>query len=357
MIQVADNTPEVAVSARVTTPASTQTARAASIAGRDLALDFAKGALVLCMVAYHALNYFRYDVALLRHLHFLPPSFIFIAGFLATRVYLPKIQTGDTTVYRRLLIRGVKIVALFTVINLAVQALFQTSYNRSLGLHKLAANLDAIFLTGEGRATVFGVLLPIGYLLLLAAGLLRVAQGRTWLLQGFVYIVFVGCAFLAHRGALTFNLELLSMGLLGAAAGFIPALSLDRAAAHLAGLLALYLVYSAFISAWYPTYLINVLGVTLALLLLYSIGKLLTEGSWLARSFALLGNYSLFSYLVQIAVLQVLFRLGRGLAAYDGAVLVAFATTCLLTFGAAVVTDRARRRSRVIDQAYRGVFA
>src|SRR5690349_11729639 len=68
-------------------------------AGRNPALDFTKGVLVLLMVLYHWINYFvTREGDLYRYLRFITPSFIFITGFLiapagiqaAGGVYIPK---------------------------------------------------------------------------------------------------------------------------------------------------------------------------------------------------------------------------------------------------------------------------
>jgi peptidoglycan/LPS O-acetylase OafA/YrhL len=325
--------------------------------GRNVALDFTKGGLVVLMVAYHSLNYFRYDLTLLRHLHFLPTSFIFIAGFLITHVYLSKVRAGDRGVYSRLFVRGLKTLALFVALNLAVHALFAQSYNRQLGLDVFFANLDAIFLTGERRAAVFGVLLPISYLLLLSAGLLRVARVIPHGLPVFAGLTLIGCALLEQAGRLTFNIDLVSMGVLGMAAGFISRRRLDRSAALLPAIVGAYLVYSFAVYLRYPTYLPNIVGVALSVLLLYAVGSRVARDGFLARNIALLGNYSLFSYLAQIAVLQLLFRLGRQFHFLAADVLLPFALTVLATFAAVKLLDLARRRAPVADRIYRSVFA
>src|SRR6184192_3526731 len=57
--------------------------------GRNSALDFTKGMLVLLMVLYHWLNYFvASEGDFYRYLRFVTPSFIFITGFLISNVYL-----------------------------------------------------------------------------------------------------------------------------------------------------------------------------------------------------------------------------------------------------------------------------
>lgn len=312
---------------------------------------------MLIMVAYHTLNYFRYDVRILRHLHFLPTSFIFIAGFLITHIYLPQTRAPDTRVYRRLFGRAVKTLVLFIALNLVVHTLFRTSYNRHLGLGVLAANLEAVFVTGDQRAAVFGVLLPIAYLLLLSVGLLRVARVVPLSLPLVAGTVFVTCATLAWHGRLTFNLDLVSMGLLGMAAGLLGQTRLERLTQPLPAMAFAYVAYSLAIHVWYPTYLINTIGVGLSLLLLYAVGRRLAIGRWAVDQVTLLGNYSLFSYLVQIAVLQALFRLNRGAGWLDGAVLGPLAVTVIATLAAAQGMDAARRRSVRVDRAYRLVFA
>lgn len=324
---------------------------------RNTALDFTKGALVVLMVAYHTLNYFRYDISLLRHLHFLPTSFIFIAGFLITHIYLPKILAGETGVYRRLLVRGLKTLALFAVLNVGVHAVFSSSYNRALGLDVLAANLDAVFLTGEQRASVFGVLLPISYLLMLSALLLRMAKALPLALPVVATGFCLGCAMLAWHGRLTFNLDLVSMGVLGMVAGFIPRAVLDRSARHGLVFVVAYLAYSVAIRYWYPTYLINTLGVALSLCLLYAVGRRIAASHFVARQLTLLGNYSLLSYLVQIAVLQALFRLSRIADRFEVGVLLPFILTVLITLLVVHAVARLRKHHGITDRAYQLVFA
>lgn len=81
---------------------------------RNEALDFTKGALVLCMVLYHWLNYFHgLQGPVYRYLRFLPPSFIFITGFLVSNAYLRKYDIRDPRLPKRLVIRGLKILGVF----------------------------------------------------------------------------------------------------------------------------------------------------------------------------------------------------------------------------------------------------
>src|SRR5271168_93738 len=87
---------------------------------RISALDFTKGALVLIMVLYHWINYFigpQWEYY--QYIRFLTPSFIFITGFMISNVYLSKYAAADPRLSKRLFTRGLKLMAIFLVLNLA----------------------------------------------------------------------------------------------------------------------------------------------------------------------------------------------------------------------------------------------
>ena len=100
-------------------------------ASRNQALDFAKGILVLFMILYHWINYFvSIGGPVFRYLRFVPPSFIFVAGFLIANVYPAKYELGEIMVYKRLMVRGLKLLTLFTLLNVIANLLFVKSYGR-----------------------------------------------------------------------------------------------------------------------------------------------------------------------------------------------------------------------------------
>lgn len=356
MISFAENTSVTPLAGH--SQAAMRPSRAALSQGneRDSALDFAKGGLVLCMIAYHTLNYFRYDVRLLRHLHFLPPSFIFIAGFLITHIYLPRTRSCESKTYRRLTVRGLKVLGLFVTLNLSVHAIFTTSYNRNLGLGVFFENLDALFVAGDRRYLVFGILLPISYLLLLSGLFLRLTRTIHYILPIISGGTYLACLFLSNNGQLTFNLDLVSMGLLGMVAGLASKSSIVQFTSNLVPIVTAYVGYSLAVIVWYPTYFINTFGVILALLLLYAIGRRVPPWGLASSFMALLGNYSLFSYLFQIAVLQAIFRSSRNFTMLEGDVLIPFALTVAITIGAIKALDLARLRSPFVAWIYKLVF-
>src|ERR1700733_9750228 len=129
-------------------PANSATLEKSSTVTRIPAFDFTKGTLVLFMVLYHWLNYFYGPSGnIYTYLRFLTPSFIFITGFLISHVHSSKYGIDNPRLPKRLLVRGVKILGLFILLNLMISAIFPASSVRTILFeHPSFANLGAIFL-------------------------------------------------------------------------------------------------------------------------------------------------------------------------------------------------------------------
>src|SRR6476661_2154446 len=151
---------------------------------RITALDFTRGALILFMLLYHWLNYFTEATSdVYKYLRFVNPSFIFITGFLISNVYPSKYDVGDPMLQKRLANRGVKLLALFIILNAIVSFTFSQSYNgRILFDLSSVTNLVSVFITGSvsmagiGKLAAFQILVPISYLLLLSAVILSAGR-------------------------------------------------------------------------------------------------------------------------------------------------------------------------------------
>jgi hypothetical protein len=310
------------------------------------------------MVVYHCLNYFYNDREILKYLHFLPPSFICIAGFLVTSVYLAKYDIGDSRLHRRLFIRGFKLLLIFIALNLFVNSLVSTSYNRNpLGQDVFLNHLDSIFLIGGSRRAIFEVLLPISYLLLLSGVLLKGCRIFPYFLHVVSGATILVCLILAFQEVLPYNLELLSMGFLGMVGGFIAMRQIDRFASHLGFLLIAYVLYLAVISYWYPVYALNIIGICLTLALLYSLGlKAGTQGI-IQEGIILLGKYSLLAYIVQIGVLQILFRGMRKLPLGESRLIISLVATLIIMLAIIEAVDHVRARWSFVNRMYNAVFA
>jgi fucose 4-O-acetylase-like acetyltransferase len=319
---------------------------------RNAALDFVKGSLVVIMVLYHWLNYFiglNWDGY--RYLRFLTPSFIFITGFLISHVYLAAYDRDRSRVQNRLVQRGVRLLVLFGALNLVAGLALQ---GRSSGTEP--ASWAAIFVSGDGRAA-FSILVPIGYFLILAPAVLALSKRASVPLAAFAAAAVCATVGLSFANAGNAHLEMLSMALVGLAAGTVDISRIDAVVRRPAPLVLAYGVYVAAITVFNAPFALQLVGVSLSVLLLYMLGRRWQSPAGLHRSVVQLGKYSLFAYVAQIAVLQVLRRGLRGQELAGAELAIPFVAALLMTVLAVQVMALVRQRSTIADSIYRAVFA
>jgi len=332
------------------------------------ALDFTKGALVLIMVLYHWLNYFyanQSGLDVYRYLRFLTPSFIFITGFLVSNVYFSKYGVTNPRLPRRLIERGLKILAVFVALNLVRTLMVPRAAREQLiAEHLSARSLTNLYIIGtdlgggQGKAVAFYVLVPIGYLLVLSAMLLIGA--RVW--RRFFHLTLAVCflALLALdlRGLSSANLQLITIGLLGVILGYTPIDKISKFVNRPLWVIAAYLCYLAAITIWNVIYPLQIVGVCVSLMTIYMLGDAGRGRGWIRKEIILLGQYSLVGYIAQIAILQLLHQALRHTPLISpGIQITSFIAAVVLTVMVVEATHRARRRIGAADRIYRAVFA
>lgn len=326
-------------------------------------LDFTKGALVLIMVLYHWLDYFIGPQSeIFRYLRFLTPSFICVSGFLISNIYLSKYEIVDPRLPKRLGQRGLKLLGIFIVLNVAIRAVFENSYNGKILFGSLSS-ISAIFVSGNtlipgvGKAAAFYVLVPIAYLLLLSAGLVIVRRLYKYTFQVAFTCSLLSVFILELIGLKNGNLELITIGLLGVMLGCVPMNKINNFVGHPYLIGSAYLLYTAAITLWNVVYSLQIVGVCLSLMLIYLLGKNDGEAGKARGHIMLLGKYSLVAYIAQILILQLLHRSFRVIGLAPGTLAISFLAAIGLTLIAVVVVDRARTCSRTVDGLYKAVFA
>lgn len=326
---------------------------------RILALDFTKGALVLIMVLYHWINYFCGPQDQ-RYLRFLTPSFIFISGFIISNVYMSKYGISDLHLPKRLIQRGLKILAVFVLLNEFRDFL---TLGRAQGQAWSMGTLVGTYLIGssvgggQAKAVTFFILVPISYLLILSALLLVVSRFYRYTIHVVCLLLLVSVVISNAKGFEIPNLELLAIGLLGVIAGYLPIEKVNSSVRHPYLLAAGYLVYLAAISVWNVAYPLQIIGVYLSLMIIYLLGQQSGEPGKVRGSIVLLGKYSLFGYISQIAILQLL-RLGLNHVGSELVVLgLSFVLAFVLTVISVEIVDRTRAESATMDKLYKAVFA
>lgn len=329
------------------------------------ALDFTKGMLVLIMVLYHWLNYFvSSDGDIYRYLRFLTPSFIFITGFLISHAYLGSDRDAHSSPSKRLAQRGLKLLAVFLILNAARTFLIpdaRTSPATGGGVTlrdwipalvsgNVSAGIDA-------KGTAFNILVPIGYLLLLSAGLVRTVKFYKYAFHTVCLALFLIILVLQSFRLEYGNLEMIAIGMLGAVVGYVSMERIVAIGSQTFLLAACYVGYVLAITVWNVGFLLQIVGVLLNLIIIFRLGRQALLPAYAQDGVILLGRYSLFGYIAQIAILQVLIRLLRSDDLGDGKLVVSFVLALALTVVAVVAMDQARRKLGSVDRLYKAIFA
>jgi peptidoglycan/LPS O-acetylase OafA/YrhL len=329
------------------------------------ALDFTKGSLVLIMVLYHWLNYFSgMQWAYYRYLRFLTPSFIFITGFMISNVYLSKYAAADPRLSMRLLTRGLKLIAIFLVLNLSrifVIPLLGTGFlvQNPLDL----GNIFAVFVSGNlpaagGKLVSFSILVPISYLLMFSGALMLPYRLYKYTFHLVCVLLLLSIfIILGLTGARSYNLEFITIGMLGVVTGFMPIEAINDFVRHPYALAFAYMGYAIAITIWDTPFLLLTVGVLLSLAVIYLVGTRDSESGTTRSEVILLGKYSLFGYISQVAILQILSAGFRRVSLGFTALAVSFLAAFALTIASVELMDRARTRLAGVARLYKAVFA
>lgn len=316
------------------------------------------------MVLYHWINYFVGNQwGYYKYLRFLTPSFIFIAGFMISNVYLSKYAAADPRLAKRLFARGIKLMAIFLFLNL-----FRILIVPLLGSGVFAknmldrANLLIVFVSGNlpitGEKLVsFSILVPISYLLMFSGALILAYRLYRYTFHLACALLLFSILILGLTGARSYNLEFVAIGMLGAVTGFISIDTINHVVRHPYMLAFAYICYVGAITIWDVPFLLLVVGVFLSLALIYLVGASGNASGATRSEVILLGKYSLFGYISQIAILQILGVAFRRVNLGVSALVISFLAAFALTIVSVEVLDRARARMAGVDRLYKAVFA
>jgi hypothetical protein len=249
-----------------------------------------------------------------------------------------------------------KLLLLFAILNLPTVSISEFKSGVWPLLADWADRASAIFITGD-KAAAFSILVPIAYFLLLTPVVLLASKRTGVSLSAMAVsalVLTIGGSFVQISNS---HVEWLSVALLGLAVGSTEFTRIDRILQAPGLLLFGYLLYLAAITVWNVLFPLQVIGVCLSILLIYTIGTNWGMQGVLQRRVIELGQYSLFAYITQIAALQVL-RRGLRSADMTGVELLLPLALCLVvTIVAVRLVIAARAHSTAADSLYRTVFA
>ncbi len=341
-----------------------RTNASASKLQRISALDFTKGALVLIMVLYHWINYFiGPQWGYYQYLRFLTPSFIFITGFMISNVYLSKYDPADPRLAKRLFTRGLKLITIFVCLNLA-----RTFIVPALGTGVVPRNLldpgsiFSVFVSGNlpslgGKLISFSILVPISYLLMFSGALMVPYRFYRYTFHVVCLLLLLSVLIMGLLGAESQNLELVTIGMLGVLTGFMSIATINQFVRHPYILGFAYLCYTTAVAIWGVPFPVQMVGVPLSVMVIYLVGITGSDSGVIKSEVILLGKYSLFGYISQIAILQILAASLRHVNLGFVVLSVSFAAAFALTIISVEVVDRARARAASMDRLYKAVFA
>ncbi|MGC4097235.1 MAG: hypothetical protein QM706_08980 [Nitrospira sp.] len=154
------------------------------------------------------------------------------------------------------------------------------------------------------------------------------------------------------------NLSLIAIGILGMAFGFNPIHKVTNWSRHLPMVIGLNVACNLAISIWQENYVLQVISVGLAVMLIYLVGEKGMGCDQFRDMMVLLGKYSLFSYIAQIGLLQLL---RRGLLPLNFSawilLTISFIAAFALTIATVSLTHHVRRKSSIADWFYAVAFS
>jgi uncharacterized membrane protein len=323
---------------------------------RDLNLDFVKGILVIVMVVYHVMNYF--SMAGPEHygyLRFINGAFVFASGYVVAIFYGERHRLAKFQVYKRLLGRGIKLLAIFTLLNLLISVIGVTSYkNVDFSMPNYVTNLAAIYGPGDGNLMAFQILVPISYVLLISPLYLAFQKWRIALIA-FTMILALLWTFLGLQAP---NVFFVLVGLVGLSLGMIVGTN-DIYPIRSWLVICIGLGVSTFVmNRLSGNVLTYSLGISIVLMLIYNSAGLINLRGSMSKIVVQMGQYSLVCYIAQIVFLYGLYRglpkqkwpLGFEL------VLIFACTTAFLALMCMSLTHL-RHRYELADRTYKLIFA
>ena len=319
-------------------------------------LDFTKGVLVVLMVVYHSLNYTNQYHLAFRYLSFLPLSFILITGLLLRIVYAERYPAASGEIRRRLLTRGIKLLILFTVLNVVAQFVRSPVYGRSVGVTSFFVQWIEVYLVGGSRLAAFEVLLPIAFLLLAAPWLIAASLRHSAIIPTAAILSVAAAVALEWSGNPQPNFSFMAAGILGIWLGRLFGTG-TRLGQWMWPALVAYAAYFPLGMSKGHVFAVQLLGALVVLLLIVSSAIRHVWPPWFSRRLHLLGQYSLLCYVVQIAALQLMSRFFGRPDPLSLPALCLFVGAMVVTYAAAAAAKVLRRRSAMADRVYRLVFA
>lgn len=324
---------------------------------RDLPLDFVKGVLVIVMVIYHVMDHLSTaGPREFGYVRFVSGSFIFVSGYIISTFYEEKYRRNRADTSKRLFIRGVKLLIIFTALNLLINLTGFGNTRKPLpNIEQYMDNLTRIYSWGDSRFAAFQILLPISYLLMLSPVLLLLNRFKIFLIITAFLIVFS----FSFLGIDSKNLGLGIVGLVGLSVGMAANGLKDVLILKNKGIISCCLIICVYLFGYLNRNLMTYsLGIMIVLKLTYELAKSIDLTKQFNKFVILLGQYTLVSYIMQILFLQILVRVlaeRRWGLGYE--TMFIFIATNIFLLGLCNLVEYLRNYDESMNKAYRIIFS
>lgn len=327
---------------------------------RDDTLDFVRGLCVLGIIVHHCLDYFLTGTLLHRYMRFTSGSFLFLAGFVLTHVALPKydMATDGKKFVIRYTVRGLKLIVLVIIINLFLKMIFDIKSFSRFDYSRVWFLIWDVLIVGNYLLIAFDLLIPIGYTIIAVGVISFLSVDRKWIIIIITILLVCICSvfFIDQSGA--YNFLYLTIGLCGASIGLIAQDKIESPPLYI--LIIIFLVFISLLiyiplgRLYYPIYILNVIA---NIFFFYQLGRRIRLSSFISKSMLILGRYSLFAYLFQIAILQFQRRIPPRLNGFTHNIFWVFFFTFVATIAASFLVDWLQSRSSRFKWLYRFIFS
>ena len=323
---------------------------------RDISLDYVKGILVISMVIYHIMNYFTNTGAKeFEHVRFVTGSFIFISGYIISYFYERRFFSNKSLISRRIIFRGLKLLAIFTMLNVLILLTGFSNPNKpTSSIVQILNNLHNIYIFGDKRLSSFQILLPISYNLILFP-LLFLFKKK------FISILIFFLTFLLFYSILGVNFVIFDLMLIGITGFYIGVIKVKSNKLYNIENKFLILTIITVCIYYFKIFDINLLtyiiGVTIILKLIYNFSITINLNSLINKNVILLGKYTLICYIAQIIFLHGLsWTLSRQKWGFGYQTVSIFILTNITLLGLCYILKYFRYKYNFFNKLYRFIF-
>lgn len=331
---------------------------------RNFSIDFVKSYLVFIMLLHHGIdflisnnNYYYFY----KYLRFVTGSFVFISGFLISNVYINKYNINDNIMYKRLLDRAIKLLLIFTILNIFINntQIVEKIWEINLDMKLIFETIFTIYIAGDYRVVSFEILVPIAYTLICSGFLIYLLKYRFNKIKFISFILVVYCSFKFFNMKEAYNLRYLSLGLCGLALGFIEINKIEnffKTKFRLKGIVIISSIYLFLLHIFklsYPFYIISIL---VNLSIAYFIGENLAFHNIVENKLLLIGRYSLISYLFQVMCYKIISKILIMIPNVAIRYIIGFLTTTTIMYMFIEFVEYSRKRIIYFNKIYKLVF-